>query len=198
MYFSFFRRFYKIDPWVKSIEKKIKYSFNNPILLKNAFTHKSINSEPNNNYERYELIGDSVVNLVVTEWLTIRYPYDNEGNLTTKRASLVNTFFLSKISYILNLEKHLIISKGVNMNNDVVSKNINADLYESIVGAIYLDSNYKEAKHFIKNTLIKNYNLLEKNINYKGILIEFCHKQYNKPPEFNIISSDGPDHDKNI
>ena len=82
------------------------------------------------------------------------------------------------------------------MKNDVVSKNINADLYESIVGAIYLDSNYKEAKHFIKNTLIKNYNLLEKNINFKGILIEFCHKQYNKPPEFNIISSDGPDHDK--
>ena len=197
MFFSFIKQFYITKKlWVKTIEKKLNYSFKNPKLLQTAFTHKSINSNPNKNYERFELIGDSVVNLSVTHWLTVRYPYDNEGDLTTKRASLVNTFFLSKISYILNLEEHLIISKGVNMKNNVVSKNINADLYESIVGAIFLDSNYTVANKFIINTLIENYNLLEKNINYKGLLIEFCHKNYNQPPEFNVISSSGPDHDK--
>ena len=82
------------------------------------------------------------------------------------------------------------------MNNDVVLKNISADIFESITGAIYLDSNILNAKNFILKTLIENYNLSNKNDNYKGLLIEYCHKKYQKPPVFKIISSEGPDHDK--
>ena len=129
-----------------------------------------------------------MINLIVTEWLSKKYPNDNEGDLTTKRASLVNTCFLSKISSILNLEEDIIISKGVDIKNEVVSRNINADMYESITGAIYLDSNFNFAKQFVLNTLIANHQLSENNLNYKGIFIEFCHKEYNKPPIFNIIS----------
>ena len=194
--FKFLKYFSKNNPWFDSIEKKLNYTFKKKQLLKIALTHKSVKSEANQNYERFELIGDSVVNLVITEWLTIKYPNAKEGELTTKRASIVSTFFLSKISQLLNLSQNLIISKGVDINNTVVSKNINADLYESIVGAIYIDSDFYSAKKFILKTLIKNYDLLDKNINYKGILIEHCHKTYNKPPIFKIIETNGPDHDK--
>ena len=198
MIFSFFNYFKSKSKCSTLIEKKINYNFTNKKLLKIAITHKSVNSKPNYNYERFELIGDSVINLIVTEWLSAKYPNANEGDLTTKRASLVNTFFLSKISSLLSLEENVIISKGVDIKNDVVLRNINADLYESITGAIYLDSNYNIAKKFVLNTLINNYELSGDNLNYKGILIEFCHKNYNKPPSFNIISSNGPDHDKSF
>ena len=182
--------------WYKIIEKKISYNFKNKNLLKTAITHKSVSSNPSENYERLELIGDSVINLIITEWLSKKYTNFTEGDLTTKRASLVNTHFLSKISNKLKLEENIIISKGVNLNNDVVLKNISADIFESITGAIYLDSNILNAKNFILKTLIENYNLSNKNDNYKGLLIEYCHKKYQKPPVFKIISSEGPDHDK--
>jgi len=161
-------------------------------------THKSVKAKPNSNYERFELIGDSIINLIVTDWLSKKYPNDNEGQITTKRASIVNTNFLSKISKQIGLEDSLIISKGVDMKNEIVSKNINADLYESISGAIFLDSNYETVKKFVLRTLVKNYDLLEKKLNYKGLLIEFCHKEFNKPPIFNITSIKGPDHNKSF
>ena len=181
-----------------SIENKIKYIFKDKLKLYIALTHKSIEAKPNSNYERFELIGDSIINLIVTDWLSQKYPNDNEGQITTKRASIVNTNFLSKISQQIGLEKNLIISKGVDMKNEIVSKNINADLYESITGAIFLDSNYETVKKFVLRTLVENYDLFEKKLNYKGLLIEFCHKEFNKPPIFNITSVKGPDHNKSF
>ncbi len=196
--FNFFRNKNSHINNSNTIENKINYFFKDKSILRTALTHKSVKAKPNSNYERFELIGDSIINLIVTDWLSKKYPNDNEGQITTKRASIVNTNFLSKISKQIGLEDSLIISKGVDMKNEIVSKNINADLYESISGAIFLDSNYKAAEKFILETLIKNYDLLEKKLNYKGLLIEFCHKKFNKPPIFNIFSVEGPDHNKSF
>ena len=77
-----------------SVENKIKYIFKDKLKLYIALTHKSIEAKPNSNYERFELIGDSIINLIVTDWLSQKYPNDNEGKITTKNTpQLKNTVF---------------------------------------------------------------------------------------------------------
>ena len=76
--------------------------------MKTAFIHRSIDSSPNKNFERLELVGDSVLNLVVIQWLATNNPVSDEGTLTKKRATLVNRSILSKIGSLLNLQEFLV------------------------------------------------------------------------------------------
>ena len=166
--------------------------------MKIAFIHRSVDSSPNKNFERLELVGDSVLSLVVIQWLAENNPDSDEGTLTKKRATLVNRSILSKIGSLLNLQEFLIVAKGVNTRDIKVSRNINADLYESVIGAIFIDSNFHKARDFVLRTLIVNEKLSKYNINYKGKLIEYSHKKFNESPIFSITSADGPDHNKSF
>ena len=188
MFFSLnFLLFFKKHPF-KKIEAKIGYRFKNYKLIQLAFTHRSINNKPNKNFERLELIGDSVLNLIVTDWLLSRYPNLNEGVITQKRSNLVNALFLSKISDLLKLNDFLIINKN-NTNKKInLSSKMKSNLYESIIGAIYLDSNLNNAKSFIYRTLIIHENLSLENKNFKGLLIEYCHRKYNISHLFQLVS----------
>ncbi len=150
------------------------------------------------NFERLELLGDSVLSLIVIQWLAEKYPDSDEGILTKKRATLVNRSFLSKIGSLLKLQEFLIVDKGVNTRNIKVSRNITADLYEAVIGAIFLDSDYLNAREFVLRTLIVNEELSKHNINYKGKLIEYSHKKFNESPIFSIKSEEGPDHNKSF
>ena len=156
----------------KELEIRIKYTFKNKKLLEQALTHKSLNS--NNSYERLEFLGDSLLNIIISDWLFSNYPNDNEGSLTKKRAQLVNKEFLELISKKILLRDDLIIGNSINSKQAIF--NILADVFESILGAIYIDGSFKSAKQFVHNHLLENINE-SKNINknYKGILIEKCH-----------------------
>ena len=184
------------SPALKSFEKGLNYTFGNTYYLEKAITHRSIQNHSEGNYERLEFLGDAVIDQTVSIWLFKKYPQSDEGTLTKKRASLVNREFLSMLGQNLGVMDVLRIEQGVNVNDAKVAMNITADVYEAIVGAIYLDGGYREASSFIKRTLCLSEHLADENQNYKGQLIEYCHSNNLSVPQFNIVDSKGPEHEK--
>ena len=184
------------DKEIKKFENKINYHFSNVSLLKQALTHRSIKNSNNGNYERLEFLGDAIIDHVVSHWLFIKYSKSNEGSLTKKRSALVNRDFLAMLGKKLNIVKLVKIDAGVNLNDKKVSDNISADIYEAIVGAIYLDGGFKNAKKFIYQTLCLSEKLSNENTNYKGQLIEYCHSKNISTPIFETTEIHGPEHEK--
>ena len=138
----------------KVIEEIIGYKFINKDLLDRAFTHKSYNTNPESHYEALEFLGDAIVEMVVSEELFKQNPCFTEGKLTSARAAFVMKSSLAKITDKLDLVKYMKLGKGESkdkINNDDKRK---CDLFESLVAAIYLDSNSLETvKKFILNNI---------------------------------------------
>ena len=181
---------------IKQLEKQIKYKFINISYLEKALTHRSVKNYYEGNYERLEFLGDAIIDHVVSLWLFKKYTQSNEGALTKKRAALVNRDFLAMLGKKLNIIDLVIIDSGVETDDNKVSNNISADVYEAIVGAIYLDGGYVNAAKFIQNTLCLSEKLSDENTNYKGQLIEYCHSKNFPPPQFEIVESHGPEHNR--
>jgi len=134
------------------LEKKINYIFKNKDLLKNALTHKTYAFEadiPLEYNERLELLGDSIINFVVAEQLYKSNKYFLEGELTRRRAMLVNNNFLAKKSKELEIGRFLLLGKGEKkQNGDINPKNL-ANALEALIGAVFLDSNLNKVKEMI-------------------------------------------------
>jgi len=184
------------DEDIRQLERKLQYTFKDPSILKRALTHRSLYSEPEKNYERLEFLGDAVLDHVVSEWLFNKFKTMDEGQLTKKRASLVNRTFLGMLGQKLGLVDHIIVDSGVDIKDQKVLKNISADIYESILGAIFLDGGEKSAIKFIHTTLIHLKDHADENSNYKGTLIELSHRKGFNSPLFELTNSKGPEHDK--
>ena len=184
------------DENIRLLEKKIYYTFRNPSILKKALTHRSLYSDPEKNYERLEFLGDAVLDHAVSEWLFNKYKKMDEGKLTKKRASLVNRTFLGRLGQKLGLVNYIFVDSGVDIKDNKVIQNISADIYESIVGAIFLDGGDKSAIKFIYKTLIHLQDQADENLNYKGTLIELSHRKGLNSPTFELTNSKGPEHDK--
>ena len=194
----FFKLFFsnKNKKNITQLEKNINYIFKNQKLLKTALTHRSLNYNSKYNYERLEFLGDAILDHVISEWLYRKYINLDEGELTKKRSALVNTSFLSYLGQKIKLIDYINADSGLDVKDEKVIEKISANLYESIVGAIFLDGGQTSAEKFIYKTLIKSQKKANENYNYKGSLIELCHKKGMESPEFEIIQSDGPEHDK--
>ena len=174
----------------------IDYRFNNIEYLEQAFTHRSISSEPRENYERLEFLGDAVIDIIISRELMRYYPDGDEGLLTKKRAALVRQSFLSIIGNILDIMDYLIVEPNVDLNNEKVVNKQRANLVEALIGAIYLDGGIKPAKKMIINTIWRYREQAWKAINYKGKLIEYCHANGINNPKFHLVNVSGPDHQK--
>ena len=194
--FKWFKTFLTVSSNVSELEKKICYKFDDKSLLKLCLTHKSINANPKNNFERLEFLGDAVLDHVVSEWLYNRYPNVDEGKLTEKRAALVKKQFLSKMASKLNLHKFAITNTNLDIFNKKVIYNLNGNIFESLIGAIFLDGGIKPTEKFIGKFLLYHENEAETDDNYKGQLYEVLQEKGYEPPKFCIKSVDGPDHDK--
>ena len=181
---------------IKQFEKQLQYTFSDTYYLEKALTHRSIQNHSEGNYERLEFLGDAIIDQTVSIWLFKKYPQSDEGTLTKKRSSLVNRDFLSMLGKKLNVMDIIRIEQSVNINDSKVITNIASDVYEAIVGAIYLDGGFKEVSSFIKRTLCLSEHLADGDLNYKGQLIEFCHSSNLSAPQFSIIDSRGPEHEK--
>ena len=182
--------------FLSPVEKKINYFFNNRDYLIQAFTHKSVSALPRGNYERLEFLGDAVIDIIISRELMREFPEGDEGLLTQRRASLVRKSFLSKISRMLDLLDFINIESSVNMNIEKIAEKQEANLFEAIIGAIYLDGGINPCKNLIMDTIWAHKDQAWKTTNYKGKLIEYCHIKDIGSPIFNIKDISGPDHEK--
>ena len=178
------------------VEKKINYCFHNREYLVQAFTHKSITTSPRKNYERLEFLGDTVIDIIISRALMREFPEGDEGLLTQKRASLVRKSFLAQISKMLDLIDNISIESSVNMDIEKIVEKQQANLFEAIVGAIYLDGGISPCRNLILNTIWAHRIEAWKSTNYKGKLIEYCHIKAIGSPSFNVKDISGPDHSK--
>lgn len=186
---------------VSKIEEKLKYTFADKSLLALAFTHRSFINENRHitqHNERLEFLGDSILGLLVADYLYRQLPTTPEGDLSYLRSRLVEA--ASCILYVtkLNVDGFLLLGRGERMNDGRGRESILADLFEAIIGAIYLDGGIEAARHFFFENFHEEIDSILKTPlrNWKAILQDYCQKKLQIPPEYHILSESGPDHSK--
>ena len=184
MNFPFLKNFSnKLSPqeeeFMTSLKDIIGYKPKDIHYFRKAFTHSSVKKEKNGrpfNYERLEFLGDSLLDAVVSSFLYEKSPDGDEGYLTKMRSKIVSRENLNQIGKSLNLTD-LVDS---NVKKKRYGDNIFGNLYEAVVGAVFLDKGYYGAEQFVQKTLLRNYEDLKrlegKITSYKSVLIEFCQK----------------------
>ena len=192
---SFFDFLFNLNPHTE-IEKKCGYRFKNKTYYKQAFSHRSISTKPRENYERLEFLGDAVIDIVVSRELMREFPEGDEGILTQKRSALVQKSFLSTMGQLLNLLDHIKIESNVDLSQEKIALKQAANLYEALIGAVYLDGGLKSAKKIILETIWAHKELAWESVNYKGRLIELCHLKQMENPKFLVSNVSGPEHKK--
>ncbi len=179
-----------------ALEKICKYRFKNRQYLIQAFTHRSISNQPRQNYERLEFLGDAVIDIVVSRELMREFPEGDEGILTQKRSALVQKTFLATMGQLLKLLDFVQIESTVNLKEEKIAVKQSANLFEALIGAIYLDGGIEPAKQLILNSIWTHRHEAWKSVNYKGQLIELCHMKQIDNPKFLVSNVSGPDHQK--
>lgn len=183
------------------IEAKIGHSFKDKNLLTLSFTHRSYineNDDADEHNERLEYLGDSILGFLIAEYLYKYLPNTPEGELSYLRSRLVEAS--SCVIYVqkLDLEKYLLLGKGEQMNDGRGRDSILADLFESLIGAIYLDGGMDAARLFLFKNFSKEIEEILKTpvCNWKAQLQDYCQKKYHHPPVYKVVSESGPDHQK--
>ena len=176
----------------QNLEKKINVKFKNTNLLIQSLTHKSFDSNKNN--EKIEFLGDRVLGLVIAKKLLEIYPNEKEGILDKKFSSLVNKNTCLEIAKNINLDKYILTFNPNNKKIKIEDKII-SDSCEALIGAIYLDKGMNISEKFIldlwKNNIKKS---IVTQIDAKTKLQEFALKRFKKLPTYKIISNTGPRH----
>ncbi|HEY4503892.1 MAG TPA: ribonuclease III [Candidatus Paceibacterota bacterium] len=185
--------------------KKIKVSFNDINILKQACTHRSFLNENKSanleHNERLEFLGDAVLELVITSYLYRKYPDKHEGELTSYRSALVNTQSLSRVATALGVNDYLLLSKGETKDIGRARSIIMADSIEAIIGAIYLDKSYDTSANFISENLLEVIDIdeiVEKKLwlDAKSRFQEKAQEETGITPSYKTIKETGPDHSK--
>ena len=181
---------------IDKFEKIINYKFKNESLLFEALTHSSSkavkSNKKKNNYERLEFLGDRVLGLVLAEYFFKLFPDSNEGFLNDYFQKYANQDFLSQFAKKIQISDFIKTQKGDNLDNN---KSVLSDVIESLIGAIYLDSNIDECRKFIVNNMLKIVSETDHPIKHsKSLLQEFCLDQFKQLPKYSMVDKSGPDH----
>jgi len=179
-------------------EKCIEYVFRDKDYLLAALTHASGASHRVTSNERLEFLGDAILGAVVCEMLYHRFPSYLEGDLTRIKSIVVSRETCARISDELELEACLILGKGMAAQSRVPSSLL-ADVFESLVAAIYLDGGSREAVIFIERHMqpeIESAASGESGVNYKSQLQQFAQKEFGHTPTYQLMDESGPDHSK--
>jgi ribonuclease-3 len=184
------------------LEKAFKYKINNKDIFVEALTHRSYcHSDEHNKIksnERMEFLGDSILSLIVAEFLYEQYPYSEEGTLTKIRSRLVNKKALIQYAESIKLIDFILIRHDSLISVPRGIENIVADAFEAILAAIYLDGGYKSAKKFIVHNFLNNKEILSKahiDNNYKSALLEYAQALGIGLPKYLTLSETGPNHE---
>jgi ribonuclease-3 len=171
-------------------------------FLNQGFTHRSFANElgdTGENNERLEFLGDSVLGLVVSEYLYETLPDQPEGELARIKSFVVSEASLSEIARGLRVDNFILIGKGEEYSGGRSKKAILADCLEAIIGAYYLDSGFQPARRFVHQMLIPEINKVLENRHakdYKTLLQEYVQKRMKTYPKYRVVQKTGPDHDK--
>ena len=180
----------KID--YSNLEKKISFKFKNIDLLIQSLTHKSFDSEKNN--EKLEFLGDRVLGLIIAKKLLEIYPDEKEGILDKKFASLVNKKTCLEIAKNIELDKY-ILTFNSKKNKIRIEDKIISDCCEALIGSIYLDKGFNAVEKFILDLWSKQ---IKKSVitqvDAKTKLQELTLKKFKKLPSYKLISNTGPRH----
>ena len=180
-------------------QKIIQYQFNNIGLLKNALTHSSYaNEKKTGNYkdnERLEFLGDAVLELTSSEFIYTGNPDMNEGKMTRLRASIVCEPTLAMCARQIHLQEYIMLGKGEDLTGGRTRDSIISDALEALIGAIYLDGGFANAKEFIHRFVLNDLENNQLFYDSKTILQEVV-QAHGLEVEYELTGEEGPEHDK--
>ena len=187
---------------LKNTPNNLGVKFNNPALLSEAFTHRSYlneHAEIKNSNERLEFLGDSVLQVITSTELYLRFPELPEGRLTSLRSNLVRTKTLAQVALKLNLGAFLLMCRGEEKGGARQNHSLLANTFEALLGAIYRDAGLPGAKAFLKTqifSMIETVSQEKEIFDFKSRLQEAVQEEKRSSPVYKVITEIGPDHDK--
>lgn len=189
---------------MEKLEKIIGYEFKDKELLFRALSHTSYANETKSargSYERLEFLGDSVLSLVVAEYIFKNYRKYPEGELTKLRASLVCEKALATFAREINLGEFIMLGKGEQQNGGNERPSILSDVFEAVLAAMYLDGGYEVAKNHVLRFVekeLENHSAPEAFHDYKTQLQEIIQRNPEEEITYVVTDESGPDHDKSF
>ena len=189
-----------MDNMLKELQDRIGYHFKDDKLLKKAMVHSSYANEKHlpkyECNERLEFLGDAVLELISSEFLFSLHKTMPEGQLTKTRASMVCEPALAFCARDIELGKYLLLGKGEDATGGRKRESVTSDAMEALIGAIYLDGGFANAKEFIERFILKD--LENKKLFYdsKTILQEIVQSNFKEPVSYELLGEKGPDHNK--
>ena len=193
----------QVDEVLLQFQNKIGYIFKEPELLRHALTHKShVPSDDKKRLasnERLEFLGDSVLNCLVTDQLFKLYPEKAEGQLSKMKSLLVSRKILGEIGNSIDLGYYMIMGMSERKSNEKTKFSIVSNAFESVIGAVYLDGGFENAREVLQKVLFVHFDrflLDEDNINYKSKILELAQSDAFGIPQYPTLKESGPDHEK--
>jgi len=185
------------------LESSLGYKFKKKSLLKEAITHKSYAHEKQKGVlsfnERMEFLGDSVLELIISEYIFTSYPEYTEADLSRIKSYTVQEATLAETAQKIDIGKHLLLGKGEELTGGRAKDSLLADAFEALLAAIYLDGGYKKARDFIHRHLIHKTDELSTKkfiFDFKTKLQEVAQAQFGVLPAYVIHKEEGPEHKK--
>lgn len=195
-------QYQKLQKNLSEIEGKLQVKFNNQEILAQAFVHRSYANEhlelAEDHNERLEFLGDSVLGLIIAEYLFVSDPSRPEGELSQHRAYLVEATACYEYLKSLNVSEYILLGKGENLETKRGKITIFSDVLEAVIGAIYLDHGYTVTKDFFFHHFTETIQdiLKNPNRNYKSDLQDYSQRKFQKVPVYKLVDETGPDHEK--
>lgn len=193
---------------LQELQKRLDYSFKDPALLERALTHSSfayetksgLEDEIAKDYESMEFLGDSILGFLISEHLFLNHPSRSEGELSKIRSFLVSANHLASLSQELDLGAFLRLGRGEEKTGGRKKKALLADLFESLIAAIYLDGGFEPTRRFVFSRFSSRLEeIAEEQLDFqdrKSLLQEELHARGFTEPTYQVVEETGPDHSK--
>ncbi len=186
---------------IELCQARIGYQFKNPQLLQEALTHASIATHRLASNERLEFLGDAVLGLIVCRWLYELFPNSEEGDLTRIKSSVVSRRCCTRAAKRLELDKYLIVGKGLHRLKGGVPSSLLSDVFEAVVAAVFLDGGLEVADRIVRDSLLEELHSAsgsDHSGNYKSVLQQIAQRSHGCSPNYRLITETGPDHSKSF
>jgi ribonuclease-3 len=185
---------------LRECQEALNHQFKNITLLELALTHASCKTEDSPSNERLEFLGDAILGAVISEYLFDAHPELSEGDMTQIKSVIVSRPTIAVESERLGLWRFLSVGKGM-ATLDEVPVSLLANVFEAVIGAIYLDGGLEAAREFVLSNLSGQIELVENDRhrkNYKSLLQEFSQREFSSLPTYRVVKEEGPDHMKSF